>query len=154
MSEKKGFATLEDDSTGDILDPTKPSDLDKLISQTIPNYGTENRGNYAKIAASYRQRGKKSALQSSEKYMYKTPERLQQITDLALKINESNSIKDSSDINNRLLSEILLEIVQQNIMISKLLKIQAAEGFEGEILDAKVYNSDKTKTRNERLKPI
>jgi hypothetical protein len=153
-SEKKGFVRLEDRQTGESLDPTKPSDLDKLITQTIPNYGTENKDNYAKVSAAYRQRGRKSALQSSEKYLYKAPKRLEQITDLVLQINESQSIKDSTDINNRLMAEILLEVVQLNIATSKLLKVQAAEGFDGEIMNAEVYSNDKTRIRKERFKPI
>ena len=155
--EKQSFASLKDSKTGRDLDPKNTDDLNIIVDQIVPPYGDEkirDIRNYGKYAESYRQRGRKSALQSSERYIHTAEDRIQQVTDVALKVNETQSIKDSMDMNNRLLSELLLEIVKQNVMMARLLKVEASDGYDGEIKDAKIKKIDPAKIRKDRFKPL
>ena len=151
------FSSTRDIKTGEALDPTKMSGIERILDQTIPSKGTiGNRRNYEKVHQAYVERARKSAIESAELYINNAPERIQQVTDTAMIINETNSLKDSVDLNNRLVAELLRERVEGNIMLAKYIKIDAATHFSGEVHPSqdKVGTDTYEEYLNKRSKPF
>ncbi len=136
----KSFVFLKDRKTGRKIDNKTPQGVEKLIDQIVPKRGTKNRKNYQRVKNAFGQRSAKSSLESAELYIQTYPDKLQEFSDIAMKGNETKSLKDSVDVNNRLIAELLMEQAKTNLLIAKMMKLQALKNFTGEDHNAKMEN--------------
>ena len=107
-------------------------------------------GNFKEVQRAYRQRSAKNALEAAEVALAKSPDRVKQVTREVMKTNESTAIKDSIDINNRLIGEVLVEMQQLNMLLAQLVRVTAAKDFKENINDAEIG----TQTYRSRIEGI
>lgn len=73
----------------------------------------------------------KTILKSSANNLAKTKYRIETIDGLAKKIDLTENIKDSQDLNNRLMSEILIVLIEMNDTFQQLAQLEAFGKYKG-----------------------
>ena len=112
-----------------------------LLDKHFAPEGTENRFNYNEMKRAYQQRSFKNALESAELILAKAVTRSEEVSREVVKINETTAMKDSIDVNSRLNGEILIELQKTNMLLAQLVRVNAAQQYQGTVNRAQIGNS-------------
>lgn len=154
MQDKPAFVSLKSEITKKPLDITKAEDVDQLIDQHFPPMNKANRKSYRKRSSAYHQQAQKSALKVAELTINNADKRRREVEHEVQKINTTQSVKDSQDLNNRLVGEMLLELQKTNILLAQLARAQSTSQFRGIRPDTEVSTmTDRERARAGNIVP-
>jgi hypothetical protein len=132
------FILKESDQKQNIQLGDKPSAISKNLNLLfpiekfkIPNDSNKSKNEIVFKKKAFQQQSIKSALIFAEMISNNTKYQLSQVSALAGDIDGTNTLKEALDVNNRLVLELLLEIRNTNLILANLVRLNAAEKFEG-----------------------
>ena len=96
----------------------------------------------------YKLKSSKAALENSEVIINSQEERLNKIQTLADEIDSTEELKDSIDVNNRLLAELLLS--QQELLNLQAQNIRAEQAANYRHIESELLESDPNKTKGDK----
>ena len=125
----------------DDYDLRNIEDLQDALDQIYTNEtDIIKRGQTEQQRKQYQQRSIRSALEGAEVLINLQDERFRKIEELAAEIDQTETLKDAIDLNNRLLGEILL--VQQQALLLQSQYIRAEQSIRYEHADQSTDGSD------------
>lgn len=114
------------------LDPSEMEEVQNMFDVLYtpsPDIGAKAKNH--KERAIYKQRTIKSALENSEFILSKQSDTLQRFDDLSKEVNETQSLKDATDLLNRLITELLIIEQQQLELMAQMARAEQAQRFTG-----------------------
>jgi hypothetical protein len=156
MAVLSDFAEFNTDALGVVyssnglkLDPAKPADISKRLEKAFPAKEEKDGELSSPIRDHYQQAAMRDSLVAAEATINGAKTRQAQAEKAIYTVDATQTQKDALDVNNRLLSEVLLEMQRNNLLVAHLVRAQTSLYYTG-VSDSRPAKL--TKTRSEVLK--